>query len=86
MFVLLMAQEIIYFLITVLEELNTILGTNYLIGVTNQLCCCVCVKFIVEQPRAIADTVQLANTILICVVSLQSRSSCFEMCAVCDWQ
>lgn len=28
MFVLLMVQEIIYFLITILEKLNTILGTN----------------------------------------------------------
>lgn len=86
MFVLLMVQEIIYFLITVLEELNTILATNYLIGVTNQLYRCACVEFIVEQPSAIADTVQLANTALICVVSLQSRSSCFEICVVCDWQ
>lgn len=74
MFVLLMVQEIIYFLITVLEELNTILATNYLIGVTNQLYRCDCVEFIVEQPSAIADTVQLANT-LICVVSLQSSCS-----------
>lgn len=59
---------------------------EFLIGVSNQLCCCACVKLIVERPGGIADSVQFASTTFFCAISLQSGSSCFKMSGVCDWQ